>query len=196
MKICWASENICWARAFPIYLPWGNWIEKIFFWSWFLCMVCVFVCKIDYFKLLVFKKTEKMFFNHFANLFYRFRHDKYFFHSSLLVQVSINWKKHEIVFWMLMTYQSGLLTCVFSLNCRYMITKTLKERNLKSAVIKIPINGTGVAPHLLHQPPWTLWWQEQSLGTRSQQQQSSSRCPMSRIYNIDCNNGWCHLAMK
>ncbi|KAK2158384.1 hypothetical protein LSH36_171g02033 [Paralvinella palmiformis] len=39
----------------------------------------------------------------------------------------------------------------------YMITKTLKERNLKSAVIKIPINGTGVAPHLLHQPPWTLW---------------------------------------
>ena len=28
MKICWASENICWTSAFPIYLPGGNLIEK------------------------------------------------------------------------------------------------------------------------------------------------------------------------
>jgi len=27
-NICWANENICWTTAVPIYLPWGNWIEK------------------------------------------------------------------------------------------------------------------------------------------------------------------------
>ena len=34
VKICWASENICWASAFWIYLPGGNWTAKIFFWPW------------------------------------------------------------------------------------------------------------------------------------------------------------------
>ena len=32
VKLCWASENICWASAFPIYLPGGKWIEKTKFW--------------------------------------------------------------------------------------------------------------------------------------------------------------------
>ena len=47
VKICWASENICWARAFPIYLPGGNWIE--FF---FLALIELFYSVIKVWKCL------------------------------------------------------------------------------------------------------------------------------------------------